>query len=195
LAARKIRSKTDRDKIKGRAEASTSDPFSTSPQVDELTKLVKSHSAEMEKMNFEGKQSYKNPQNADNRGNFRRPNNSPQIIQRDQRSRDRDDKKIQAPLQNNLVTDEEGEEEDDDPEIHCLGHTSSSPHLSKYSYEEFLMDSQLNELSKGERTNGNTNRYNLRSKKKEGKPNIPDQPTGIENLVKSVEASSKEKEA
>jgi hypothetical protein len=136
--------------------------------VDELTKLVKSLSAEMEKLKFEGKQGYRNTQNTDNRGNFRRPNNSPQIIQRDQRNRDRDDKKIQAPLQNNLVTDEEGEEEETDPEIHCLGDTSSSPHLTQSAYEESLMDSQLNELSKGERTSGNPNRYNLRSKKKEG---------------------------
>jgi hypothetical protein len=172
LAADKLRSKYDRDRRKGRVEASTSDSSAAYPQVDELTKLVKSLSAEMEKLKFEGKQSYRNPQNVDNRGNFRRPNNSPQIIQRDQRNRDRDDKKIQAPLQNNLVTDEEGEEEDVDPEIHCLGDTSSSPHLTQSAYEESLMDSQLNELSKGERTSGNPNRYNLRSKKKEGKPDI-----------------------
>jgi hypothetical protein len=39
------------------------------------------------------------------------------------------------------------------------------------------MDIQLNELRKGERTSGNPNRYNLRSKKKEGNPDISDQPT------------------
>jgi hypothetical protein len=195
LAVDKLRSKADRDRRKGRSEASTSGSSAAHPQVDELTKLVKSLSAEMEKLKFEGKQSYRNPQNVDNRGNFRRPNNSPQIIQRDQRNRDRDDKKIQAPLQNNLVTDEEGEEEDVDPEIHCLGDTSSSPHLTQSAYEEALMDSQLNELSKGERTSGNPNRYNLRSKKKEGKPDIPDQPTRTVNPAKDVAASNKEKEA
>jgi hypothetical protein len=163
--------------------------------VDELTKLVKSLSTEMEKLKFEGKQSYKNPHNVDNRGNFRRPNNAPQFIQRDQINRDRMDQKIQAPLQNNMVTDEEGEEEYVDPEIHCLGDTSSSSHLTQSAYEESLMDSQINELSKGERTSGNPNRYNLRSKKKEGKPNIFYQPTRTENHVKGVAASSKEKEA
>jgi hypothetical protein len=80
---------------------------------------------------------------------------------------------------------------DVDPEIHCLGDTSSSPHLTQSAYEESLMDSQLNELSKGERTSGNPNRYNLRSKKKEGKPDISDQPTRAENPAKSVAASSK----
>jgi hypothetical protein len=51
----------------------------------------------MEKLKLEGKQSYKNTQNVDNRGNFRRPNNAPQILQRDQRNRDRDDKKNLSP--------------------------------------------------------------------------------------------------
>jgi hypothetical protein len=39
-------------------------------------------------------------------------------------------KKIQTPLQNNLVTNEEGEEEEVDPEIHFLGYTSSFPYLT-----------------------------------------------------------------
>jgi hypothetical protein len=85
----------------------------------------------MEKLKLEGKQSYRNTQNADNRGNFRRPNNAPQVLQRDQRNSDRDDKKVQAPLQNNLVADKEGEDEETNPEIHCLSNTSSSPHLTQ----------------------------------------------------------------
>jgi hypothetical protein len=80
LAADKIRGKYDRDKRKGRAEASTSESFVVHPQVDELTKLVKSLSVEMEKLKLEGKQNYRNTQNVDNRGNFRRPNNSPQVL-------------------------------------------------------------------------------------------------------------------
>jgi ribonuclease HI len=94
-----------------------------------------------------------------------------------------------------LVIDEEGEEEDADPEIHCLGDTPSSPHLTQSSYEGSLMGSQLNELRKGESTSGNPNRYNLKSKKKEGNLDIPDQPTREENHAKSVAANNKEKEA
>ena len=77
LAVEKIRSKYDRDKRKGRVEASTSDSSVAHPQVDELKKLVKSLSTEMEKLKFEGKKSYRNPHNADNRGNFRISNNTP----------------------------------------------------------------------------------------------------------------------
>jgi hypothetical protein len=50
-------------------------------------------------------------------------------------------------------------------------------------------------LRKGERTNVNPNRYNLRSKKKEGNPDIYDQPTRTKNLAKDVAARNKEKEA
>jgi hypothetical protein len=77
LATDKLRSKFNRDRRKSRAEASTSDSSVAHPQVDELKKLVKSLSTEMGKLKFEGKKSYRNPHNADNRGNFRRPNNAP----------------------------------------------------------------------------------------------------------------------
>jgi hypothetical protein len=50
-------------------------------------------------------------------------------------------------------------------------------------------------MSKWERTSGNPNRYNLRSKKKEGKTDIPYQYTKAENPAKSVASSRKEKEA
>jgi len=53
----------------------------------------------------------------------------------------------------------------------------------------------LNDLSKGERIDDNQNRYNLRSKNKEGNPNTHDQPTRAENPAKNVASSSKEKES
>jgi hypothetical protein len=164
VAYDKLRGKSDREKRKNRVEASTSDSSVIHPQVDELTKLVKYFSAEMEKLKIERKHTYKNTQNVDNRGNF--PNNAPHILPRDPRSRYRDDQKVQTPLQNNLVVDEEGEDEETDLEIHFLGDTSSSPHLTQAAYEESLMDNQINELSKGEKEKENPNRYNLRSKKK-----------------------------
>jgi hypothetical protein len=122
----------------------------------------------VERLKLEGKQSYTNSTNVENRGNFKRPNNTPRIIQRDQRNRDRDDQRIHSPLQNNLIVDEEGEEEEFDPEIHFLLNTSSFPHLTQSAYKESLMDIQLNELSKGENTSNISKKYNLRSKKKEG---------------------------
>jgi hypothetical protein len=188
----KLRGKSNRDRRKNRVEASTYDSSGVNPQVDELTKLVKSLSAEMEKMKLEGKQNYRNTQNTDNRGNFSRQNNAPQILQRDQRNRD--DQKVHTPLQNNMVDDEVGEDEETNPEIHCVGDTSPSPHLTQSGYEESLMDNQLNESSKGGKANENQNKYNLRSKKKEGKPSTSDQPNKTENPAKVVVSSNKEKE-
>jgi hypothetical protein len=124
-----LRNKDDRGR--GRVEASTSSSSASHPQVDELTKMVKSLSVEMEKIKFKGNQGYKNVKNVDNKARFRRPNNAPQIFPREPINRERDDQKIQTPLQNNLVVDEEREEEELDPKIHCLGYTSSFPHLTQ----------------------------------------------------------------
>jgi hypothetical protein len=56
--------------------------------------MMKTLLARMERLELEGKPTYKNPKNTDNRG-FRRPdNNVPQIIPREQRNRDRDDQRI-----------------------------------------------------------------------------------------------------
>jgi hypothetical protein len=180
VAFDQLRGKYDKDRRKSRIEASTYDSSIVHPQVDELTKLVKYLFAEMEKLKFEGKQTYRNTQNVDNKGGFRRPNNAPQTLTRDPRNRERDDQKIQTPLQNNLLADEEGEDEEDDPKIHFLGDTPPSPHLTQSTYGKSLMDNQINELSKGEKEKENPSRYDLRSKKKGEKTNASDQPTKIE---------------
>jgi hypothetical protein len=91
LAVDRIINKSNREIGRGRFEASTSRSSASHPQVDELNKMVKTFSADMEKMKFEGKQGYKFSQNGEIRGNFR--------------SRDKEDQKIQTPLQNNLMVD------------------------------------------------------------------------------------------
>jgi hypothetical protein len=108
LAVHKLRNKDDKDRGRGRSEASTSGSSGSHPQVDKLTKMVKSLSVEMEKIKFKAKQGYKSSQNVYNRGNFRRSNIAPQIHPREPHNRERDDQKIQTPLPNNLVADEEG---------------------------------------------------------------------------------------
>jgi hypothetical protein len=55
LATDRLRNKADADRRKGRSEASTSGSLAPHPQVDELTKMVKSLSAEMERMRMEGR--------------------------------------------------------------------------------------------------------------------------------------------
>jgi hypothetical protein len=196
LAADKLRNKADADRRNGRTEASTSGSLVPHPQVDELTKMVKSLSAEMERMRVEGRKAYKGPQIAENKGGFRRPNNfTPPNMQRE-KGRDREDQKIQAPFQNNFVTEGGDEETDElDPEIHCFGDTPPFPHLTQSSYKESLMDSQLNELSKGDKASGGRGRYNLRSDKRTTTPDIPEQSTRTENPAKEVADSHRGKKA
>jgi hypothetical protein len=57
------------------------------------------------------------------------------------------------------------------------------------------MEIQLNELSKGDKTSDNPNRYNLRSNNKEGKSVIPYQPPREENITHDVASNSKERKA
>jgi hypothetical protein len=83
LAADRLRNKADVDRRKGKSEASTSGTLVPHPQVDELTRMVKSLSAEMERMRVEGRQAYKGPQNAKKGGGFKRPNNfSPRMYKK-----------------------------------------------------------------------------------------------------------------
>jgi hypothetical protein len=128
LVVDKLRGKYDRYRIKQKEEDLSSDASGINPQVDELTKLLKSLSTEMEILKLEGRQTNRSPQDFRNINNFRRPNNTPQIMQRDKRNRE--DQKVRNPLQNNLVDDEEGNNEEAKQEIHCLGDTTTSPHLT-----------------------------------------------------------------
>jgi hypothetical protein len=175
LVVDRLRNKADAYRRKGRFEASTSSPSVPHPQVDELTKMVKSLSTEMERMKVEGRQAYKGLKNTKKKGGFRRPNNTTSLTMQREKGRDREDRKIQAPFQNNfLAKGEEGETDELDPEIHCFRDTPPFPHLTQSAYEESLMDSQLNELSKGDKTSGSKGKYDLRSKKKTVAPDVPE---------------------
>jgi hypothetical protein len=196
LAADRLRGKADADRRKGKFEASTSSPSLPHIQMDELTKMVKSLSVEMERMKVEVRQSYKGPHNTENKGGFRKPNNfTPPNVQRE-RGRDREDQRIQAPLQNNFVAEDEERETDElDLEIHCFGDTPPFPHLTQSAYEDSLMDSQLNELSKRDKASGSQGRYNLRSDKKIATPEFPDQSTRTEKPANEVANGHKGKKA
>ena len=95
LAADRLRNKANTDRRKGRSEASTSDsnisgPSLSHPQVNELTQLVNVLKEEMERIKVERRQMYKGPQNTENKGGFRRPNNfSPPTMHKEKGKRQR----------------------------------------------------------------------------------------------------------
>jgi hypothetical protein len=193
LVVDQLKNKADRDISRKIPKASPSNSAPLPLQTDEVTKVLKLLSARMERWELEGKPMYRNPQNTDNRG-FRRPsNNVPQALPREKRIKDRDDQRIQTPLQNNLVAHEEGEEINElDPKIHCIEDTSPFPHLTQSAYEESLMNIQINELGKGEKANNTPNRYHLRSKKKEWNFDSHDQPLIAERPAKPATIATKE---
>jgi hypothetical protein len=162
--------------------------------MEEVTNVLKLLSDRMERWELEGKPVYRNPQNTDNRGFRRLNNNVPQDFPREQRRKYRDDQRIQTPLQNSLVSHEEGEEIDElNPEIHCIEETSHFPHLTQSSYEESLINIQINELGKGEKAKNTPNIYHLRSKKKKGNFDSHDQPLIVERPAKPATITTKEK--
>jgi hypothetical protein len=91
LETDRLRNKADAERRKGRSKASISSPSVPHPQVDELTKMVNSLSAEMERMKVEGRKAYKGPQNTENKGCFRRPNNVSSPTMQRERGRDKED--------------------------------------------------------------------------------------------------------
>jgi uncharacterized small protein (DUF1192 family) len=187
LVADRMKNKADTDKRKGKSEALTSSPSLPHTQVDELTQMMKFLSEEMERLKVERKQLNKGPQSTENRGGFKRPNNiAPPTMYRE-KGRDKDDQRIQAPFKNNFVADEEeGETDKPKPKIHCLEATPPFPHLNQSSYEESLMNIQLNELSKGDKASGGRGRYSLRSDKKTTAPDVPEKSTRIEKYANEV---------
>jgi len=118
----------------------------------------------------------------------------PQVFPREQRGKEREDQRVQAPLQNNLVDHEEREEIDEfGPEIHCIEEAPPFPHLTQSTYEESLMSAQIHELGKEQKTGHTSNKYNLRSRKNEGDFDSPDQPLIAEEPTRDAAATTKEK--
>jgi hypothetical protein len=150
----------------------------------------------MERIKMERRQMYKGPQNTENKGGFRRPNNFAPPTMHKEKERDRDDQRVQAPFQNNFMTNEEqGEVDEPEPKIHSLEVTPPFPHLTKSAYEESLMDGQLNELSKADKAGGGRGRYNLRSDKRAAAPEVPESSTRAQKPADEVPDSHKGKKA
>jgi hypothetical protein len=178
LAADRLRNKADTDRRKGKSEVSIfgsniSVPSLPHPQVNEMAQVMNFLKEEMERLKVERKQMNRGPQNNENITGFRRPNNFAPPTMHREKERDKDDQRIQAPFQNNFVTDEEeGETDEPEPKIHSVEVTPPFPHLTQLAYEESLMNSQLNELSKVDKAGGGRGRYNLRSDKRAATPDI-----------------------
>jgi hypothetical protein len=80
-----------------------------------MSKMLKTLTSELARLKLEGKKTNRPAQDAGNRNpnQYRRPNNAPQLLQRERRNHE--DQRILPPFQNNVV--EEIDENDDTEEI------------------------------------------------------------------------------
>jgi uncharacterized small protein (DUF1192 family) len=100
LAADRLRNQADIDRRKEKSEASTSGPSLPHPQVNELTQVMNLLKEEVERLNMERKPMYKGPQNTEDKGGFRRPNNNvaPPTIHREREEETETTKEFRFPF-------------------------------------------------------------------------------------------------
>jgi hypothetical protein len=132
LAAHKLKSRSDRDRKKQKEEFPSSSNSASDIKMDEMTKMLKTLTSEMARLNMEQKYpnrpaqegGYKNP------NQFRRPNNVPQILPRERKNQD--DQKVLPPFQNDAVDEEEDNDgTEEDPAVHLNDSESSPLHVTQ----------------------------------------------------------------
>jgi hypothetical protein len=104
LASDRLKTRSDKEKKKQREDAPTSSNQVTSdPKVEEMTKTLKDLTFDISKLKCESKQPNRTFQGAGNRNQnqFRRPNDAPQVMQRERINVD--DQRVVPPFQNNQI--------------------------------------------------------------------------------------------
>ena len=81
------------------------------------------------------------------------------------------------------------------PSPNCYNVSPPSLPLTQSAYEESLINFQIHELGQGEKAGHTSNRYNLRSRKKEGDFDSQDQPLIVDRPTKDATTTTKEKKA
>jgi hypothetical protein len=102
LASNRLNTRSKIDKKKQREDSlASSNPATSNPKLDEMTKTLKDLTCEITKMKWESKQPNRSFQGARNRNpnQFRKPNDAPQIMQRERSNFD--DQRVVPPFQNN----------------------------------------------------------------------------------------------
>ena len=112
-----------------------------------MYKVIKDFSPKHSKLEMAGRNFNRPTQEGGfrNQNQYRRGNNPPQILQRE--NRNNDPEKIQAPFQNNYV--EETEELVDarsDQDINFIGNEQSAIFLTQFEYEDALAYNHINEI-------------------------------------------------
>jgi hypothetical protein len=177
LASEKLKNKSDRDKKKQREELpSSSNPTESDPKLDEVTQTLKSLTSEIAKLKWEAKQPNKPYQDVANRNTnqFRRPNNVPQIMQRERRNVE--DQRVVPPFQNNEVEEMDESNDIGDDSAVLFNETDLYPsHLTQQDYEISQLSNQFDDDGKGEEIfqSQPQKKYDLRPRPGGPKTNVP----------------------
>jgi hypothetical protein len=131
LAAYKLKSRSDKDRKNQKEELPSSSNSTSDIKMDEMTKMLKNLTSEIEMLKMEQKQPNRPPREGGyrNPNQFRRPNNVPQILPRERKNQD--DQKVLPPFQNNAVDEEEDNDgTEEDPAVHLNDFESSPLHVT-----------------------------------------------------------------
>jgi hypothetical protein len=152
LASEKLKNKSDRDKKKQREEfPSSSNPTESDPKLEEMTRTLKDLTSEIAKLKWETKQPNRPYQDVGNinTNQFRRPNNVPQVMQRERRNVE--DQRVVPPFQNNEIEEMDVESDVVDDVVVLFNETDLYPsHLTQQDYEISQLSSQFEDEVKEE---------------------------------------------
>jgi hypothetical protein len=145
LASDRLKTRSEKDKKKQREDSpASSNPTTSDPKLDEMTKTLKDLTSEIAKLKWESKQPNRAFQGAGNinPNQFRRSNDAPQIMQRERRNVD--DQRVVPPFQNNQIEEMDVDSEVvDDVDVlfnETYFHTS---HLTQQDYEVAQLSNQF----------------------------------------------------
>jgi hypothetical protein len=137
LALERLNTRSDKDKKKHREYSlSSSNPATSDPKLDEMTKTLKDMTSEITKLKWESKQPNIVFQGDGNRNpnQFRRPNDAPQITQRERRNFD--DQRVEPPFQDNQIEEIDVDNDVVDDTIVLFNETHYyTSHLTQQEYE------------------------------------------------------------
>jgi hypothetical protein len=147
LASDRLKTRSDKEKKKQREDAPTSSNSATSdPKLEEMTKTLKDLTSEIAKLKWESKQPNRAFQGAGNRNQnqFRRPNDAPQIMQRERRNVD--DQRVVPPFQNNQIEEMDADSDVVDDTVVLFNETDYyTSHLTQQEYEVAQLSNQFDD--------------------------------------------------
>jgi hypothetical protein len=145
LASDRLKTRSDKDKKKQREDSPASSNSATSdPKLDEMTKTLKDLTSEIAKLKWESKQPNMAFQGAGNRNpnQFRRPNDAPQIMQRERRNVD--DQRVVPPFQDNQIEEIDVDNDVVDDTVVLFNETYYyTSHLTQQEYEVAQLSNQF----------------------------------------------------